>query len=55
MDKPGERNKKMLQSAEIIVDRPRRSDGVGRALRAAFRGRMEPLPAELSKLIERLN
>jgi len=38
-----------------LVDVPRPADGIGNALRTAFRGRLNHMPPEISDLLEKLS
>jgi hypothetical protein len=38
-----------------LVDMPKPSDGVGNALRAAFRGRLNHMPPDFAELLEKLS
>ena len=49
-----ERTERRLSEPMLIVA-PQRHEGVGRALRAAFRDGTEPLPSDLKALIARLD
>lgn len=40
---------------QVTVRDVSRADGVGNALRAAFRGRLKQTPPELAELLEKLN
>lgn len=37
-----------------VVAAPSRADGIGRALRSAFRGRLDTTPGELGRLLDKL-
>lgn len=40
---------------QVIVAAPTRSDGVGRALRSAFRGRLDKTPPDFARLLEKMS
>lgn len=44
-----------VNAQQSLVDLPKRSDGVGNALRAAFRGRLNHMPPDLAELLEKLH
>jgi len=44
-----------MNSPQVIVASPTRSDGVGNALRSAFRGRMKHLPPDMEALLAKLD
>jgi hypothetical protein len=44
-----------LNGRQALIDIPKRSDGVGNALRAAFRGRLNHMPLDIAELLEKLS
>ena len=44
-----------MNSPQVIVSAPSRADGVGNALRSAFRGRMRNLPSDMEALLAKLD
>ena len=45
---------KVTPGSQTFVARPRRADGVGNALRAAFRDSYRPLPSDMQALLKKL-
>jgi len=44
-----------MNSPQVIITAPSRMDGVGDALRAAFRGRLRTLPDDMEALLAKLD
>ena len=44
-----------MNSPQVIITSAARSDGVGDALRSAFRGRMKHLPPDMEALLAKLD
>lgn len=43
-----------ISQEQILVALPTRADGIGRALRSAFRGRLHKTPNDFARLLEKL-
>ncbi|MBB5685423.1 hypothetical protein [Sphingobium boeckii] len=44
-----------MENAQVLVTNPSPSDGVGNALRSAFRGRLKNLPPDMAALLSKLD